>query len=166
MEQKTTGCQAIGHAHWRRGGCCRKRKGKNEDENGIAKAINNLGEGIICKVTVWCSHRTFSGAEHCSESSLKSEWHNVRYKCSNVRRQRQVFSTRENNNLSNVLWSCSSGSLCRSTGPRTPTPPPPPQGASSQQLVVKGTGLRSRWVPQVPNCPQAPKSLPSALELG
>ena len=38
--------------------------------------------------------------------------------------------------------------------------PPPPHGASGQQLVVKGTGLRSRWVPKVPNRPQELEPLP------
>ena len=38
-------------------------------------------------------------------------------------------------------------------------------GILGATLVVKGTGLRSRWVPRAPNCPQAPEPIPSALEL-
>ena len=38
-------------------------------------------------------------------------------------------------------------------------------GILGASLVVKGTCLRSRWVPRAPNCPQAPKPVPSALEL-
>ena len=50
---------------------------------------------------------------------------------------------------------------CDSAGPRTPTcpPPPPPKGAFCQQLVVKGTGLRSPWAPEVPIGPQAPNHM-------
>ena len=33
-----------------------------------------------------------------------------------------------------------------------------PQGASGQQLVAKGAGLRSSWAPKAPNTPQAPKA--------
>ena len=43
-----------------------------------------------------------------------------------------------------------------SAAPRTPTTPPPP-GASGQQLVVKGAGLRSPWAPKAPHAPRAPK---------
>ena len=37
-----------------------------------------------------------------------------------------------------------------SAGLWTPTTPPPPQGASGQQLVAKGTGLKSLWAPKAP----------------
>ena len=46
-----------------------------------------------------------------------------------------------------------------STHPRTrTTPPPPPKGASGQQLIAKGAGLRSPWAPKVPDAPRAPKA--------
>ena len=37
-------------------------------------------------------------------------------------------------------------------------PPPPPQGASGQQLIVKGTGLRSPWALKAPEAPRTPKA--------
>ena len=56
------------------------------------------------------------------------------------------------------LSSCTGVRLCRLWDYPANYPPPPlpprPSGASSQQLVVKGAGLRSPWAPKVPegNC--------------
>ena len=52
---------------------------------------------------------------------------------------------------------CPPGGGGNSAGPRILSPP---QGASDQQLVVKGTSPRSRWVPKAPNCTQAGEALP------
>ena len=68
-----------------------------------------------------------------------------------------MFGSEKPNMQVGSCWQTPGGGGGDSVGPRTPTTPPPPcPGASGQQLVAKGAGLRSPWVPKAPAAPRAP----------
>ena len=68
-----------------------------------------------------------------------------------------VLCRRGDNSVWAVTASPRGGRLRGSWGADPPCPsPPPPKGASVQQLVAKGAGLRSAWAPKAPEgnfCP-------------